>query len=107
MGQGTTMLLITPSCETDWIDALLPFTRWGMTPSIVLLDPESFGAPCEPGALNMEAMREMLVKAGLTAHLIRQGHPFRRLVKQRRRGYWEFKTSPLGRAVVVRRPEEA
>ena len=47
LGQGTTVLAITPSCEPDWLDALLPLTQSGIAPSVVLLDDESFDAPSE------------------------------------------------------------
>ncbi len=108
LGQGTTVLVITPSCEPDWVDALLPLTRFGIAPSVVLLDPESFdGAPPSPRSVGARRMVGLLADADITAHVIQQGFPFRYVVPPKRRGFWEFKVSPLGRAVLVRRPEEA
>jgi uncharacterized protein (DUF58 family) len=108
MGPGTTMMVITPSCQPDWVDALLPLTRWGIAPAVVLLDAGSFEQPPLPrGHDALRGMREWLAKAGIATYVIRQGFPLRYTVPPRRRGHWEFKTTPLGRAIVVRRPEEA
>jgi len=128
MGQGTTVLVITPSCRPDWVDALLPFTRWGIAPTVVLLDRESFEGPAPPVGSSsahtvphgvrpavqrdarggtLRGIRGLLAGAGVTTHVIRQGHPFRHVVPPERRGHWKFKVSPSGRAIVVRRPEGA
>jgi uncharacterized protein (DUF58 family) len=140
LGQGTTVLVITPSCEPDWLDALLPLTRRGIVPTVVLLDARSFERPAtEPAAAGRamdahsreggarprpaaeelgvsrykrdlpsaaQAMRERLAEAGVATHIIRQGHPFRYVVSPKRRGHWDFKVTPLGRAILVRHPGE-
>lgn len=111
LGQSTTALVITPSCEADWLDALLPLTRWGIVPTVVLLDPDSFAAAGnKPGLrqynpLRAAAMRQRLNAAGITVHIISQGYPFRYATRPRRRGHWEFKVTPMGRAIAVQRPE--
>jgi uncharacterized protein (DUF58 family) len=105
LSQGTTLLVITPSCEADWVDALAPLSRFGVAPSVVLLDPASFaGEEQDSAALGM---RGLLADAGIDSHIVRRGYPFRHIVPPKRRGHWQFKTSPLGRAIAVRRPEEA
>jgi uncharacterized protein (DUF58 family) len=108
LGQGTTVLVITPSCEPGWVDALLPLTRHGIAPSVVLLDAESF-VDEQPATLSSEVrrMRDLLANAEITTHIIQKGYPFRHVMPPKQRGFWEFKVSPLGRAILVRRPEEA
>ncbi len=108
LGHGTTVLVITPSCDPDWIDALMPLTQHGLTPSVVLMDPESFSED-EPIGLSARAqrMQDWLADAEMTTHVIQKGYPFRHIQASKPRGFWEFKVSPLGRAIVVRRPEEA
>jgi uncharacterized protein (DUF58 family) len=108
LGQGTTVLVITPSCEPDWIDALLPLTRHGIAPSVVLLDAQSF-ADGETSTLSTEVqhMQNLLANAEIHTHIIQKGYPFRYVTPPQKRGFWEFKVSPLGRAILVRRPEEA
>ena len=89
----------------DWVDALLPLTRSGIAPTVVLLDRASFeGGDGSDASLGIRAL---LAEAGIRTHVVCQGYPFRHLVPPKRRGHWQFKTSPLGRAIAVRRPEEA
>ena len=115
LGRGATVLAITASCEPGWVDELLPLTRLGTAPTVVLLDPDSFtpaalASPRDKSARpgpRAQAMEELLTNASVTTHVIRQGFPFRHVVPPQRRGHWEFKVTPLGRAVVVRRPETA
>ena len=108
MGQGASVLVITSSCAVDWVDALMPLTRSGTAPSVVLVDRESFLPPnALPTADSVDGMHTLLAKAGISTHVIRKGHPFRYTASHRRRGHWVFKTSPMGRAVLVKRPEEA
>ena len=113
--RGATLLAITASCEPGWVNELLPLTRLGTAPTVVLLDPDSFSPSTlaspetkspHPGP-RAQAMRELLSDASVTTHIIRQGFPFRHVVPPQRRGHWEFKVTPMGRAVVVSRPEEA
>jgi uncharacterized protein (DUF58 family) len=108
LGQGTTVLVITPSCNPDWINALLPLTQHGIAPSVVLLDGDSFlkNGPAEL-SVQVRRMQELLANAEITTHIIQKGYPFRHVVEPKQRGFWEFKVSPLGRAILVRRPEEA
>jgi uncharacterized protein (DUF58 family) len=109
LGQGTTLLAITPSARAEWLDALLPSGRTMATPAVLLLDASSFGrAPARDGPeSNVERTRVLLARAGVLVHVIRQGYPFHAVETRAPRGYWTFKTTPLGRAVLVRRPEDA
>ena len=113
LGQGTTVLVITASCDPDWLDALLPLTRFGIAPSIVLLDAESFAEPRTIGpSIGVERMKALfagagIAGAGIPATVIDRDYPLHSTDTTPKRGYWEFKVSPLGRAVLVRRPEQA
>jgi hypothetical protein len=51
-------------------------------------------------------MKEFFASAGIAAHVIDRDYPLRPTDTTPRHGYWEFKVSPLGRAVLVRRPEQ-
>ena len=108
LGHGTSVLVITPSALSGWVDALMPLTRSSIMPTAVLLDAASFDpSRVDPGAADRVAgVRALLAKAGMSAHVIQQGYPFRHLVPLQRRGHWVFKTSPMGRAVLVQRPGE-
>jgi hypothetical protein len=45
--------------------------------------------------------------AGISATIVDRDYPLHPADTTPKRGYWEFKVSPLGRAVLVRRPEQA
>jgi hypothetical protein len=108
LGQGTTVLVITPSCDPDWLDALLPLTHFGIAPSVVLLDAASFdrSQAMASASSGVEGMKELFASAGISAQIIDRDYPLRPTDTTPKRGYWEFKVSPLGRAVLVRRPEQ-
>jgi uncharacterized protein (DUF58 family) len=108
LGHGTSLLVITSSSTSEWVDALMPLTRTGIAPTAVLLDADSFTHPDQHHrkAGRVGSIQTLLAKVGISTHVIRQGYPFEHLVPLKRRGRWVFKTTPMGRAVVVRRPEE-
>ncbi|NIV33459.1 MAG: DUF58 domain-containing protein [Anaerolineae bacterium] len=97
MGRGTTLAVITPSCDPEWIAGLLPPMRRGVTPTVVLLDPVSFG-----GQGNVEALTGLLAELGISSHLIPKGIPFRPIAEHKRIGRPEYKVLPgTGRVIVV------
>ena len=103
LGRQTTVAVITPSGDPAWVEALGPLLRQGVAPTAILLDPASFG-----GQGDLSTVRSMLAGLGVPAHVIAQGYPFRPSPRtQRQAGTWEFRVTPLGRVVVVRRPREA
>ena len=103
LGRRTTVAVITPSSDPAWVEALWPLLRRGVAPAAILLDPASFG-----GQGDLSTVRGMLAGLGIPAHVIAQGYPFRPSPRtQRQAGTWEFRVTPLGRVVVVRRPREA
>jgi uncharacterized protein (DUF58 family) len=108
LGHSTPLLVVTPSTSVGWVDALLPFTQSGFLPTVVQIDRASFAGEELVNVLGSrgDGLRMLLTKAGIPMHVIEQGYPFRYLVPLEHRGHWVFKTSPLGRAVVVRRPDE-
>jgi uncharacterized protein (DUF58 family) len=103
LGRQTTVVVITPSGDPAWVEALSPLLRLGVAPTAILLDPASFGGQ---GALS--PVRGMLAGLGIPAHVIAQGYPFRLSPRTRRQGgTWEFKTTATGRVIVTQRPREA
>jgi uncharacterized protein (DUF58 family) len=108
IGRGSTILVITPSYSTAWVETLLPLARTSAMPAVVLLDAASFreGSSAHDATGSGEGVRRLLARVGVPTHVIRQGYPFSAPNTSVPRGYWRFKTTPLGRAIVARRPEE-
>jgi hypothetical protein len=97
LGQGMTLAVITPSCDPAWVAGLLPPMRRGVAPSVILLDPVSFG-----GEGNPEALTGLLADLGVPVHHITKGMAFRPVFEHERIGRPEYKVLPgTGRVIVV------
>jgi uncharacterized protein (DUF58 family) len=97
LGRGMTLAVITPSCDPAWVAGLLPPMRRGVAPTIVLLDPVSFG-----GQGNVSALAGLLADLGVPSHLVVKGMPFTPIVEHKRIGRPEYKVlSGTGRVIAV------
>jgi uncharacterized protein (DUF58 family) len=100
LGRGTTVAVITPSCDPAWIAGLLPPMRRGVAPTVVLLDPVSFG-----GQGNPDALTGVLADLGVPSHRIVKGTPFKPILKHKRIGRPEYRVLPgTGRVIPVEGP---
>ena len=64
-GQYTSLVVITPATDGTWIEPLLPLLRRGVTPTVLLLDPTSFGGTGDPSAT-----RALLTDLGVMHYVI-------------------------------------
>ncbi len=97
LGRGTTLAVITPSCDPAWVAGLLPPMRRGVTPAVVLLDAVSFG-----GKGNVDALAGLLADLGVPCHRVVKGTPFKPIHRHKRIGRPEYKVlSGTGRVIVV------
>lgn len=97
LGQGMTLAVITPSCDPAWVSSLLPPMRRGVAPSVILLDPATFG-----GQGNSEALTDLLADLGVPVHRIPKGMAFRPAFEHERIGRPEYKVlSGTGRVILV------
>lgn len=103
LGRGMTLVVITASCNPAWIAKLLPPMRRGVSPAVIILDPQSFGKvhPAEQQA-NSAAMIGLLADLGIPAHQVTKGMPFVPIRRHRRIGRPEYKTlSGTGRVLAI------
>jgi uncharacterized protein (DUF58 family) len=103
LGRQTTVMVITPSANPAWVEAVGWLLYRDVVPTAILLDPATFG-----GQENLSLVRSILARLGVPTHMISQGYPFllsARTEQQVRA--WEFKVTPLGRVIAVRTPREA
>lgn len=82
LGKGLSIVVITPSTETTWLNSLAAIRHRGAMPSVILLDQASFGGPNASPEL---AAR--LASAGLLVHTVKQGQEFRTISVDKRE--WE------------------
>lgn len=100
-GEHTSLIIITPNVEGDWVEALWPLLRRGAIPTVLLLDPVSFG-----GTGDASRTSALLSDLGITSFIITRDLLDRPESRPGRQGRWEWRVSPLGRAVTTRRPRE-
>ena len=99
LGRQASLIVITPSTGSDWLKPLGHLAWRGIMPTVILLDPASFGAAEGAGPL-----AALLADMGITRHVITreildhpQAHP-------RGRGQWEWRILPTGKAIPTRLP---
>ncbi len=100
-GERTSLVIITPNVEGDWIEALWPLLRRGAIPTVLLLDPLSFGGAGDPSITSA-----LLSDLGIVSYVITRDLLDRPELQPGRQGWWEWRVSPLGRAITTRRPSE-
>ena len=92
--QRTNLIIITPDAQSDWIAQLIPLQWRGIVPTVLLLDPISFGGTTDTrGALSaladLEIARYVVTRDVLDRP---EAHPGLR-------GHSEWQVTPLGRAI--------
>jgi uncharacterized protein (DUF58 family) len=110
--RGAVVTVITPSASADWLPSLLALSERGIRCHPILLERASFavgGASLPPPASSTTdsslSLYDMLRRAGFDASLLYRGDIRRSRRDEDRRGFWEFRTTPTGKAIVVRRPD--
>jgi len=104
---NTSLVVITPSVEGDWLQELIPLMWRGVMPTLLLLDPVSFSPATEP-APALQSPRELsqLASFGVKYYLIPRELLNQPGARPGLGGQWEWRISPRGRAIAVRRPAD-
>jgi uncharacterized protein (DUF58 family) len=96
LGNRISLIVITPSTNGDWMSSLTHLTWKGISPTVMLIDPASFGAP-QSAVPVAGALAEMgIPRFILNRSLLQQpeAHPGK--------GQWEWRITPSGRAIPTR-----
>lgn len=99
--QRSSLVIITPDVQGDWVEALLPLLRRGAAPTVLLLDPVSFG-----GTGDVSGTLALLSDLGVARYVITHDLFDRSEARPGRYGQWEWRVSATGRAIPVRRPHD-
>jgi uncharacterized protein (DUF58 family) len=98
---GASLIIITPDVQAGWAAALLQLVRLGITPTVLLLDPLSFG-----GNVSTNAAQAVLNDLGITHYVIQSDLLNRPELSPGKQGKWEWRVGGRGKAVAIRKPAD-
>ena len=98
---GASLIVITPNVRADWAAPMLQLLRIGITPTVLLLDPVSFG-----GTESTSGVLALLNNYGVAHSVIRHELLDRPEVRPGKQGRWEWREVGHGKTVAVRRPAD-
>ena len=98
---GASLIIITPNVQADWAAALLQLVKIGITPTVLLLDPLSFG-----GTESTSGALQLLNDFGVANHVIQSDLLNRPEASPGKQGKWEWRVLGRGKAVAVRKPTD-
>ncbi len=101
IGHNTSVIIITPSVDPRWAENLVALQRRGAVPTVLLLDPVSFGGSRTTAPLEATLTQMGISHQTISADLLDQ--PEARPGKQ---GDWEWRILGTGKAIPVRRTSE-
>ena len=100
LGKRNSLIIITPNIHSNWLEALLPILWSGTKPTVLLLDPVSYG-----GSQDSRAMTEAMRQWGIRHYLISRELLDQPETRPGKAGHWDWRITPFGRAIPIRRPE--
>lgn len=94
ISQRASLIFITPAVDGDWVPALVPLLRRGVVPTVLLLDPLSFG-----GTQTVLATTTLLAQMGVACEVIPRELLDQPATRPGRQGQPEWRVLGTGRAV--------
>jgi uncharacterized protein (DUF58 family) len=99
LGQRTSIIIITSSIHGEWMSPLTSLMWRGIRPTILLMDPSSFGSPDHADTLS-----GILAQMGISRFILNRSLLLLPEARPGWRGQWEWRIMPTGKAVSVRPP---
>jgi uncharacterized protein (DUF58 family) len=106
LGKRPSLIVITPAVEGGWFESLLPLLRRGVAPTVLLLDPVSFGDDSAARAPALSRTLALLSDWGVAHYTVTRDLLDRPEARPGRRGRWEWRILGTGRAIAVQRPRD-
>ncbi len=97
IGRRASLVIITPAMDTEWVESLYPLIRRGVAPTVLLLDPVSFGA-----SQSIDLVADSLTSMGVANYSISKDVLDRQEARPGQQGQWTWRDLKIGKAVPVR-----
>jgi uncharacterized protein (DUF58 family) len=94
LGKHHSLIIITASTKLDWLKTLLPLSKRGIIPTVVLLDAFTYGGKISAGnvAANLE-------QHGIKCHIIPRGMIELPKTSTQQHSTWKWHSTPIGEIV--------
>jgi uncharacterized protein (DUF58 family) len=102
IGQRASLVIISASRSSAWLEPLAGLTRKGIVPTVLWLDAETFTDQKLPGA----DLPSLLERQQVRCHVITPDLLNRPEMQPGQAGLWEWNVSATGRATPVRKPDD-
>ncbi len=99
--RDASVIVITPSLESDWLDAMVELRWSGAAPTVLLLDRASYG-----GQGNIDAAMALLAEWNIARYAIPREALDQPTIPPTRQGKWEWTVGATGRAIVRSAPSK-
>ena len=94
INQNTSLIVITPAVDGKWLEALMAIKRQHIIPTVLLFDPQTFGAE-----VSAQSMAESLSLFGVVNEVIPKDLLDQEEIQPGKEGEWQWRITPLGKAV--------
>ena len=102
----TSLIIITSSIQSDWMEHLLPIIWRGVVPTVLLLDPNSFDPDLDSQSSSpMRKIEYSLQDLGIHTYVIDRHLLNLPEARPGKSGRWEWLVSSYGRAIPTHKPE--
>jgi uncharacterized protein (DUF58 family) len=98
---GASLIIITPNVKADWAAAMLQLVKIGITPTVLLLDPRSFG-----GTETTTGAEALFNDHGISYKVIESDLLNRPEAHPGQQGKWEWRVLGRGKAIAIRKPAD-
>ena len=99
LGRQASLIVITPSTESEWLKPLTHLAWRGIAPTVILLDAASFGAEQK-----VEPLATLLAEMRIPRQIVTRDLLDRPGARPPGRGQWEWRMLPTGKAIPIRTP---
>jgi uncharacterized protein (DUF58 family) len=100
LSQNTSLIVITPAVDGKWTESLIAIRRQHVVPTVLMFDPLTFG-----GQTPVQSLTDNLSRLGIVHDVVPKNLLDNDEIQPGREGHWEWRITPLGRAVPVLEPE--
>ncbi|HEY2980018.1 MAG TPA: DUF58 domain-containing protein [Anaerolineales bacterium] len=100
-GHQSSLIVITPSTDSSWLQPLAGLMWRGITPTVILIDASSFGA-----ATDTKSMDGVLTDMGIAHHIVTRDLLQAPEARPGETGQWDWRIMPTGKAVPMHRPSD-